>query len=107
MQVLSASEFDIGPKSQIPLGEGRNFDVGGTVIAVFRTHSDMVYATQPDCPHKQGPLADGLVGGTTVICPLHERAFNLETGEESGTECRLTIYPVNTTPEGSIVVLVK
>ncbi len=84
--------YNIGSLTQIPSGEGRNFSVGGTRIAVFHTQQGEVYATQPDCPHRKGPLADGLLGGTTLICPLHERAFDLRTGEEAGTSCRILTY---------------
>lgn len=101
---LQDGEQDIGPLEQIPLGEGRNFCVGSTRVAVFRTHSGHVFATQPDCPHKQGPLADGLIGGTTVICPLHERAFSLETGQEIGTDCQLITYPARITADATIAV---
>jgi len=97
-------EHDIGPLEQIPVGEGRNFSVGCATVAVFRTHLGRVFATQPNCPHKQGPLADGLVGGVTLICPLHERAFNLETGDEAGTNCQLTVYPARITAEATIAV---
>jgi len=97
-------EQDIGPLQQIPVGEGRNFRVGATTVAVFHTHSGRVFATQPECPHKQGPLADGLVGGTTVVCPLHERAFSLETGEEAGIDCRLVIYPARITANATIAI---
>jgi len=78
--------------------------MGATTVAVFHTHSGRVFATQPECPHKQGPLADGLVGGTTVVCPLHERAFSLETGEEAGIDCRLVIYPARITANATIAI---
>ncbi len=101
---LQHGEQDIGPLEQIPPGEGRNFSLGSTKVAVFRTHSGRVFATQPDCPHKQGPLADGLIGGTTLICPLHERAFSLETGQAVGADCHLTIYRARITANATIAV---
>ena len=64
----------IGKVTEIPQGEGRAFLVAGERIAVFHTRSGHVFATQAECPHLRGPLADGLVGGATVICPLHERS---------------------------------
>ena len=67
-------------REQIPVGEGRTFVVGGKPIAIFHTHDGGIYATQPQCPHLQGPLADGLLGGTTLMCPLHDRTFDLRTG---------------------------
>ena len=92
----------IGPVDQIPVGEGRNFLVGKTRIAVFRTHAGEIFATQPDCPHLAGPLADGLMGGATIVCPLHDRHFDLATGE--GPDCRLTTYRVTVDAIGSMSV---
>ncbi|CAN5345207.1 nitrite reductase small subunit NirD [soil metagenome] len=96
--------YDIGALEQIPRGEGRNFLVAGTTVAVFRNHADEVFATQPQCPHKQGPLADGLLGGRTLICPLHERAFDLATGLEMGSDCGLRVYPASLSAEGSVQI---
>ena len=47
------------------------FRVDGKDVAVFRCRSGNVFATSAECPHRGGPLADGLVGGDTVICPMH------------------------------------
>jgi nitrite reductase (NADH) small subunit len=92
----------IGSLNQIPLGEGRRFEVRGHSVAVFHTRAGQVFATQADCPHQGGPLADGLVGGSTLICPLHERAFDLVTGAGIGQSCVLTTYPVRITEDGLI-----
>ena len=94
----------IGQVSQIPLGEGRNFDVDGVVITVFRTRTNEVFATQPRCPHKNGPLADGLLGGTLLVCPLHERTFDLRTGEAVAGDCSLRTYPVRAMADGRIML---
>ena len=94
-------EIALGPVSQIPLGEGRNFQVGDTEIAVFHTRQG-VYATQAECPHRQGPLADGLVGGTSVICPFHAWKFDLTTGEALMGQCAIQTYPVRLTEDGGI-----
>lgn len=75
-----ATEVLLGAVDQIPTGEGRTFSVNGLEIAVFHTPEGAVYATQAYCPHLHGPLADGLVGGTTLMCPLHDRTFDLKTG---------------------------
>jgi nitrite reductase (NADH) small subunit len=50
-------------------------------IAVFRTDDDDVFAIHDQCPHKQGPLSQGIVHGKTVSCPLHNWKISLETGE--------------------------
>lgn len=104
--VEMASERVIGHLGQIPQGEGRAFWVGGHRIAVFHTRAGEVFATQAECPHRNGPLADGLVDSTSVICPLHERAYDLRTGQELGAECRLRVFPVRTTDDGTILVAV-
>lgn len=66
--------------TEIPPGEERNFEVDGVAIAVFHTRDGGVFATQAACPHKSGPLADRLTDQATVICPLHDRAYDLRTG---------------------------
>jgi nitrite reductase (NADH) small subunit len=87
-------ERKLGPVSRIPPGEGRVYSVDGENIAVFRTRSGEVYAVQAACPHRGGPLADGLVGGTTLICPLHAWKFDLATGQALFGECGIKTYPV-------------
>lgn len=85
----------IGVVDLVPLGEGRAFDLGDERIAVFRTRNGEVFATQAECPHAGGPLADGLVGGSTVVCPLHARKFELSTGACRSDECEgLKTYPI-------------
>ncbi len=63
----------------IPLREGRAVRVGGREIAIFHLE-DRYLTIDNQCPHKGGPLCDGILSGTTVICPLHGQRFNLETG---------------------------
>jgi len=50
-------------------------------IAVFRTSSDAVFALRDQCPHKGGPLSQGLVHGEQVTCPMHGWKLRLDTGE--------------------------
>ncbi len=93
----------VGDITQIPTGEGRVFVVAGRQIAVFHSHSGEVFATQAECPHLRGPLADGLTGGTTVVCPLHDRAYDLRTGQGlNGEPTRLTVYPASLDDAGKI-----
>jgi nitrite reductase (NADH) small subunit len=85
----------IGVVDLVPLGEGRTFDLGGERVAVFRTRDGQVFATQAECPHRGGPLADGIVGASSVICPLHARRFELATGACRTDECApLVTYPI-------------
>jgi nitrite reductase (NADH) small subunit len=50
-------------------------------IAVFRTADDRVFALLDRCPHKAGPLSQGIVHGETVTCPLHSWQIDLQSGE--------------------------
>jgi nitrite reductase (NADH) small subunit len=63
----------------IPLREGRAVNVAGREIAIFNL-GDRVLAVDGRCPHKGGPLAEGIVTGNTVVCPLHAWKISLETG---------------------------
>ena len=94
----------LGPIDLIPVGEGRNFDVEGERVAVFHSRSGQVFAVQAACPHKEGPLADGLLGGTTLICPLHAWKFDLSSGEGLAGGCALKTYPVRLDEERRVVV---
>jgi nitrite reductase (NADH) small subunit len=95
-------ERAIGQISQIPKGEGRTFALGDLRLAVFHTREGAVFATQADCPHKGGPLADGLTDGTSVVCPLHDRSFDLRTG--AGPDCSLRVYPIRADADGTILL---
>ena len=94
----------VGEVKQLAKGEGRTFVVGGRRVAVFYTRSGDIFATQAECPHSGGPLADGLVGGTTVICPLHDRMYDLRTGDGPEHECGLEVFPVTLGEDGKIWV---
>jgi nitrite reductase (NADH) small subunit len=55
-------------------------------IAIFRTATDQVYALRDRCPHKGGPLSQGIVHGGTVTCPLHNWKIDLASGEAQGPD---------------------
>lgn len=55
-------------------------------IALFRTASDEIFALRDACPHRQGPLSQGIVHGTTVTCPLHNWKIDLASGEALGPD---------------------
>lgn len=97
-------EVTLGPLTSIPEGEGRTFEIGGTRLAVFRERGGAVFATQADCPHKRGPLADGLLGAGTLICPLHSLKFDLATGKSANAECTLKTYATKVSPTGQLLV---
>ena len=96
-------EFRLGPVAQIPPGEGRTFEVAGRRVAVFHTRQGAVFATQAECPHRAGPLADGMVGERALVCPLHDWRFDLATGAGSAG-CDLAVYPVRTSEDREILL---
>jgi nitrite reductase (NADH) small subunit len=55
-------------------------------IALFRTAADEVFAIKDECPHRQGPLSQGIVHGTSVTCPLHNWKIDLASGQALGPD---------------------
>ncbi len=74
------SWIPITPAENIPLREGRAVTLGAEEIAIFNL-GDKFLAVANRCPHKGGPLADGIVSGEDVVCPLHAWKVCLSTGE--------------------------
>ena len=74
---------NLGRVDQITMGHGRCFVVAGEEIAVFRSRDGRISAVENRCPHRQGPLAEGIVGNGKVICPLHGHKFDLVSGKGS------------------------
>ena len=80
--VVEALEWiEVGGIDDIPRLGSRVVRREGGDIAVFRTGSDEVFALLNRCPHKGGPLSEGIVYGRTVACPLHNWCIDLGTGE--------------------------
>ena len=91
---MSSKWYSVADEGAIPLREGRRvvyqdyeaalFNLGGAYLAVDNR-----------CPHKQGPLADGIVAGKAVFCPLHNWKISLENGcALSGGKGQVKTYPV-------------
>ena len=86
--------IDVGPLSAIPTRGARTVPVaGGEEVALFRTGDNQVFALVNRCPHKNGPLSQGIVHGHSVTCPLHNWRISLITGEALGEDkgCTPTI----------------
>jgi len=64
----------------IPLREGRAVQIAGHDIAVFNLNNRFL-AVENKCPHRGGPLADGIVSGGNVVCPLHAWKVDLTSGQ--------------------------
>ena len=78
--------INLGKIENIPLGQGACFVIEGEEIAVFRSRNGAIFAIENRCPHRQGPLSDGVIGEGKVICPLHGHKFDLINGQ--GSEAR-------------------
>lgn len=93
----------IGSVEDIPVGEGRAFAVDGEQVAVFRLRDGSVRALGAVCPHKGGPLADGLADNGVVVCPLHGYTYDLATGREVSAEGKpVCTYDVTVSDGGEI-----
>jgi nitrite reductase (NADH) small subunit len=101
----NAIVFNLGPVERIPLGEGRDFQIGEEEIAIFRARDNRVFALQSTCPHRSGPLADGIIGNGIVVCPLHSYKFKLATGRPIGNDCEsIRTYAVEISGAGEIIL---
>jgi nitrite reductase (NADH) small subunit len=76
----------LGPLTDIPQRGARCVDTPEGRIAVFRTGDDRVFAVDDHCPHRGGPLSQGIVHGTSVTCPLHSWVISLESGRAEGAD---------------------
>jgi nitrite reductase (NADH) small subunit len=81
---------DIGALDDIPPLGARTVKTPDGDIAVFRTAGEKFYALRDKCPHKGGPLSQGIVHGTSVTCPLHAWVISLQTGEAMGLDSGCT-----------------
>jgi nitrite reductase (NADH) small subunit len=91
---------------QIPPREGRAVLVGGRELAVFNVGDDRFLAVDGRCPHKGGPLCDGIVAGDTVVCPLHGWKIGLASGAvERPAGIAACVHTYETRVEDGIVML--
>jgi nitrite reductase (NADH) small subunit len=92
---------NVGPLENIPVQGARRLCFGhqGKPIAIFRTIEDGVFALIDECPHKQGPLSEGIICGDTVTCPLHNWVIGLKDGRalapDDGGASTLPVRVVN------------
>src|SRR6266576_1632408 len=90
----------------IPLREGRSVNVAGREIAIFNL-GDRVLAIDGRCPHQGGPLGEGIVTGSTVVCPLHAWKISLETGRIRKPDENTAFVATHRTRIESGIVLVE
>ena len=96
MQAQAAADWiEVGTIDDIPPLGSRVIRRNGGDIAVFRNADDEVFALLNRCPHKGGPLSEGIVYGRTVACPLHNWCIGLHDGEAVAPDVGCTpSYPV-------------
>lgn len=95
---------EIGSITDIPRQGARCVKNGEMTIAIFRTSADEVFAIEDKCPHKNGPLSQGIVHDGCVTCPLHNWVISLSTGEAQGADEGATrTFPIKL--EGTSVLL--
>jgi nitrite reductase/ring-hydroxylating ferredoxin subunit len=79
---------------ELPVGAAKEVEVEGRVIALFNVDGQ-ISAIDGICPHQGGPLADGPLEGTTVVCPWHGWQFDVRTGKSPlGPKIKQTVYEV-------------
>jgi len=81
---------EIGPFDEIPRQGSRILKTPFGNIGIFRTLDDEVFALRDQCPHKGGPLSQGIVHGKHVTCPLHNWSIDLATGEAAAPDVGCT-----------------
>lgn len=86
MNVAQIAWVDVGYLDDIPRQGARCVSVGDITVAIFRTVDNQVFALEDKCPHKNGPLSQGIVHDGCVTCPLHNWVISLETGEAQGAD---------------------
>ena len=71
---------EVGCLEDIPRLGSRVVETADGNIALFRTSEDEIFALRDQCPHKGGPLSQGIVHGKLVTCPLHNWQIQLDNG---------------------------
>ncbi|MCF6323439.1 MAG: nitrite reductase small subunit NirD [Gammaproteobacteria bacterium] len=77
---------EVGAVDDIPRLGSRVLQTADGDVAIFRAADDTIFALRDSCPHKDGPLSQGIVHGYTVTCPLHNWKISLESGEAQGPD---------------------
>ena len=90
----------------VPLGEGRAITLDGRRIALFRSAAGW-FALDAACPHRGGPLADGILCDNAVICPLHDRRYDLASGAALNADDAVTAHTVQLQGDRVFVTLAQ
>lgn len=102
--VMKDEWIEVGRLEEIPPLGSRVVRTAHGDIAVFRSGDNSIFALADRCPHKGGPLSQGIVYGHTVACPLHNWCIELASGRAVAPDEGVTqSYPVKV--EGGVVYL--
>lgn len=102
------TDVELGPVEDIPVGQGRAFAVDGRQIAVFRLRNGSLRALDAVCPHRGGPLSDGIADDQVVICPLHNYTYDLASGTEvANGGAGVQVYTARVDDSGTIRLAAK
>lgn len=106
MNVMTRNWIAVGNLSDIPRRGARCVTRGDLKIAIFRTADDNVFALEDRCPHKGGPLSQGIVHDGCVTCPLHNWVISLSSGAAQGAdEGKTRSFPVQLDGETVLLAL--
>ena len=98
------SWLEVGALAGLPERGARVVRVGDLEIAVFRTGAGQVFALRDRCPHRGGPLSQGIVHGERVTCPLHDWVIDLKTGHAVGADAGCTLAFATRVADGRVAI---
>ena len=85
----------IGQAADVPAGEARVVEADGKTLALFNVDGAF-YALDNDCPHRGGPLGEGDLDGTVVVCPWHAWRWDVRTGANvNNPAVKMPCFPVS------------
>lgn len=86
LNIKDMAWLDVGAAEEVPVRGARVVTTFAGDIAIFKTADGSLFALRDKCPHKGGPLSQGIVHGHGVTCPLHNWVISLESGEATGAD---------------------
>jgi nitrite reductase/ring-hydroxylating ferredoxin subunit len=97
----------VAAAGEIPVGRGKTVEVDGLFLAVYNTGNGRYRAVSGSCPHEGGPLGEGVLVGSRIICPWHGFDFDVATGRcAASPDLSVVVYPVREAGADVVVELV-
>jgi nitrite reductase (NADH) small subunit len=95
----------LATRDELPEGGAKEVEFEGRIYAIFNVDGE-ISAIDGLCPHQGGPLADGQLSGTSVVCPWHGWQFDVRTGKTMlGAKIKQTVYEVKVDGEEVLVAV--